>query len=293
MPLSESDRYSRIKTARAIPPSTSNQVVRIGDRDPQTGLHKTLDACGNEALNGEKIFSASHQSGDIVRVTRAGGSNLLQLDSINARSPVQERSILGDNCPGYFNGQIFSCEEELKKRKLEPWLLRQEASYGDGIYRFSGPALSAGYVSSKQKTNNFKISLDFRFNVPTDLADWEFANIFVFTSPFEYAISSNIVAPITRRSDFAGDFDFQISIFSATIFGINTVSSIEYTHFEFKYDGSVFSGIVGSTPFSTFFSTPVADYIGIGASMNSFVDVPGIEVKNFKYNNQLIVPTNA
>lgn len=42
---------------------------------------------------------------------------MLQLDSINARSQVQERSILGDNCPGYFNGQVFSCDEEEKKKK--------------------------------------------------------------------------------------------------------------------------------------------------------------------------------
>jgi hypothetical protein len=115
--LSESDRYSRIKTARAIPPSTSNQVVRIGDRDPQTGLHQTIDACGNEALNGDKIFSSQHSPGDVVRATRAGGSTLLQLDNINARSQVQERSILGDNCPGYFNGQIFNCEEEARKKE--------------------------------------------------------------------------------------------------------------------------------------------------------------------------------
>jgi hypothetical protein len=125
--MTPDDEVSRMATARqrkAIERSQQNSpVLRIGERDPQSGLHQVVSPEGNKVTQGEKIYSAQHQPGDVVRATRAGGSGVLQLDAINAG--VRESAF--DNCPGYFNGQVFNCGEEVKKKvviQLPPIIAR-------------------------------------------------------------------------------------------------------------------------------------------------------------------------
>lgn len=232
--LNESDRYSRIKTARQHEIATSVKpapIVRIGDRDPQTNLHKTLDACGNEALNGEKIFSSVHKSGDIVRATRAGGSGIIQLDSINARSPQEVRSPLGDNCSGYFNGQIFSCEEEQKKLVLgtKEWLAQCVAlNFGEYSAITNQRQGILSFLDNKfSQYQNFQSSCNFRIT-PFSF----YGGNVLFRVYLVDALSVTVNAVIEfysstnqRQSEYRGRFIFNdgistlIDISSPTIYG--------------------------------------------------------------------------
>jgi Bacterial lectin len=161
MSLSEEDKFSRQKTARGVPKSTTSSIVQIGTRDPQTGLYTILNPCGGEEVRvGEKIFSSAHTNGQVVRATRAGGSTLLQLDNINSRS--QQEQTVFHNCPGYFNGQIFNCDEEAPKDLI--WNLEGSAIRDGGTYILTpAESLKAGGISTdKVSRQTWKLTFEYR-----------------------------------------------------------------------------------------------------------------------------------
>jgi hypothetical protein len=97
-------------------------VLRIGDRDPATGLYYVIWPDGSSTLNGVKIFNAAHQAGDVVRVTRRS-DGLLMLDGAKAvEVATADKSIsvkeLGKPPEGYLNGQIWNTEEKSKPQVI-------------------------------------------------------------------------------------------------------------------------------------------------------------------------------
>ena len=95
-------------------------LMRIGERDEESGLYYVLYPDGSQTLNGIKNFNSRYQKGDVVLATKRNDGMII-LDNINAvktiinpRLPVNE-----SKAKGYLTGQIFNREQPVK----ENWLL--------------------------------------------------------------------------------------------------------------------------------------------------------------------------
>lgn len=94
--------------------------LRIGNRDPQTGLYEVIYPDGSSTLNGMKIFNAAHQVGDVVRATRRS-DGIMMLDGVKAfEVPTADKSIgvkeFGKQPNGYLQGQVFNGDDEKKPK---------------------------------------------------------------------------------------------------------------------------------------------------------------------------------
>lgn len=315
--LSESDKFSRMQIARQHEIATANkpaQVVRIGDRDPQTNLVQTLDACGNAALNGEKIFSSTHVSGDIVRATRASGSGLLQLDSINAGDAANagdwrsQRTIF-DNCPGYFNGQVFSCDEEEVLPPLN-WILEGTATKTENTYILTtAQSYQAGGISTEKVSRlNWTLSFDYRiFGGGVNFADGlgfsyapiapiggEFSEIdignledgfAVIVATYNGATISNFDRPRLQIWDQAHRHDLTLSTLAQSDLEPG-LRSEQWQKLTIKYFGDKITASVGGISISATKIVPRDYQLRIIASTGFVFD--GHQVKNMKFNRQRI-----
>lgn len=89
--------------------------LRIGDRNPVTGLYDVIWPDGGVTQNGVKIFNSEHQFGDVVLATQRSDGMMI-LDGVKATLTVAtELGILkfGEQPVGYLNGQVWNEEEEI------------------------------------------------------------------------------------------------------------------------------------------------------------------------------------
>jgi hypothetical protein len=94
--------------------------LRIGDRDPVTGLYKVIWPDGSSTLNGLKIYNAAHQVGDPVMATRRDDGMLI-LDNPKAADPQSLTGSAVGNRSGYLNGQVFNTPEEEEYQPQVRW----------------------------------------------------------------------------------------------------------------------------------------------------------------------------
>lgn len=118
--MTEDDLVSRRSTAldrRSFERKKTQPAIFIGSRDPQTGLHKSIYSDGSGGRQLEKIFNRVSQNGEAVRTSNAIGSTIIQADESNTTTK-NASPFTGGNCVGYFNGQIFDCDEGKAKKRL-------------------------------------------------------------------------------------------------------------------------------------------------------------------------------
>jgi hypothetical protein len=120
--------------------------LRIGERDPRTGLYAVIWPDGSTTLNGQKVFNSAHEVGDLVLATRRSDGMMI-LDAAKASdgsdgSNSIDREIgvkeFGSKPIGYLNGQVFNNEDEIV---VPRYLMIQCISYYDPFYVYGGGSI--------------------------------------------------------------------------------------------------------------------------------------------------------
>jgi len=176
---------SQKKRTREARKLSEQKIARIGELDPKTGLYFVSRSDGSRTRNGEKIFNAKPEEGEIVRETKPFLAFRSQIDSRNAdEESVVSRPVLGEYCPGYANGQIFNCTPARRKPRRQVQL------------QFVGLARSEGYILIERLGDNVIGGVSLYDLVPGS-ANW--ANgIADVTPPISY--SDTISLPLSGNS---------------------------------------------------------------------------------------------
>lgn len=83
--------------------------LRIGERDPNTGLYHVIWPDGSTTLNGRKISNAEHQVGDLMRASE-GSDGIILLEGASAIEI--EPWVPDGEKDGYLGGQVWNRPDE-------------------------------------------------------------------------------------------------------------------------------------------------------------------------------------
>ncbi len=82
--------YKQTQEAKQKPP----ELIRIGERDPNTGRDRVIFPNGGEAIAGVRTFNSSIPYGTPVRASQAHGSQAIALDSRRQQPYVDEPEVI-------------------------------------------------------------------------------------------------------------------------------------------------------------------------------------------------------